>query len=433
MSAAIGVKKKNKAARVLLIEKNKKLGKKLYATGNGRCNFGNTELDLSCYSSENEFFPYEVVAVDSYRKVIQFFRELGVECYQDKGYLYPASLQASTVVWALSDRLKELGVEIHTKEKMVSVKVLDCAENYEKGEDNLSAGKNDTQSESISSVKKDIQVGYTYGYQVVTDSAIYKTKNLIMAVGSGAAPSLGGDLDVYRLLEDLDVPLVKPQPALCRLKCRENIEMLSGVRAKAIVRLFCEATECAKERGEVQFTADSLSGIAVFNLSLRAGEFLREGKELLLKVELIPDMSHGQLEAYVNDFCQNNGNRTCIAMLNGIVNEKIAAYILRENNISSQKAKELSGKDIENVVNSVKELCFRVEGLGDYSESQAAKGGVDTSCIKSTTMEIGTHPGLFIAGEYADVTGKCGGYNIMWAVISGSLAGECVGERTAVY
>ena len=111
MTAAIKAKETAPSASVKLIDKNKKLGKKLYATGNGKCNIANTKLDLSCYSSANEFFPFQFVTTDSHNDVMDFFESLGVSSYDDNGYIYPASLQASTIVWALTDRLKILGIE----------------------------------------------------------------------------------------------------------------------------------------------------------------------------------------------------------------------------------------------------------------------------------------------------------------------------------
>ena len=122
MTAAIKAKETAPSASVKLIDKNKKLGKKLYATGNGKCNIANTKLDLSCYSSANEFFPFQFVTTDSHNDVMDFFESLGVSSYDDNGYIYPVSLQASTIVWALTDRLKILGIENSTSEEVLSIK-----------------------------------------------------------------------------------------------------------------------------------------------------------------------------------------------------------------------------------------------------------------------------------------------------------------------
>ena len=125
MTAAIKAKETCEKAKILIIDRNKKLGKKLYATGNGRCNIANSALDLSSYHSCNEFFPYQIINTESYKKLKEFFMDLGVAIYDDGGYLYPQSMQASTVVWALSDRIKHLGIEIHTTEEAESVEPTD--------------------------------------------------------------------------------------------------------------------------------------------------------------------------------------------------------------------------------------------------------------------------------------------------------------------
>lgn len=155
MTAAIKTKETCEKAKILIIDRNKKLGKKLYATGNGRCNIANSALDLSSYHSCNEFFPYQIINTESYKKLKEFFMDLGVAIYDDGGYLYPQSMQASTVVWALSDRIKHLGIEIHTTEEAESVEPTDEM------------------------------------YGIVTDCAEYTARTVVAAPGSAAAPKLG--------------------------------------------------------------------------------------------------------------------------------------------------------------------------------------------------------------------------------------------------
>lgn len=393
MTAAIKAKESCKDAKVLVIDRNKKPGKKLYATGNGKCNLANTKLDLSCYHSDNEFFPYQLVSTEAFREVTGFFLDLGVAIYEDDGYLYPASLQASTIVWALTDRLKMQGIDVHTSEEVTAVTEED--------------GR----------------------YIVHSKSHDHYAANVIVAPGGAAAPKLGGSEKVYDILRPLGVSIVSPHPALCRLMSRDVPDALAGVRAKANVSLMCDGNLYGRESGEVQFASGWLSGIAVFNLSIQCIDLLNDGKKPYIEVELVPDMKEEDLTGYMKSFARENGARRPLAMLNGFVNEKIAWEILERLGINCASSAEISDDAISRIANMLKHMEFAVDGHGSYEDSQAASGGVDTRQLRADTLELGDHKGIYVAGEYADVTGKCGGYNIMWAVISGMRAGVAAGKR----
>lgn len=402
MTAAIRAKETAVSSSVLVLEKNKKSARKLYATGNGRCNLANTHLDLSCYYSSNEFFPYEVINTRSYMEVTDFFRGLGVEIYDDDGYLYPMSLQASTVAWALTDRMRLLGVDVHTSEEVMRI----CRDMDNRG------------------------------YLVYTEKGLYRSASVIVAPGSAAAPGLGGSENVYSLLDGLDsrrsIAFAAPRPALCRLRCADDISSLAGVRAKAEVRLFCDGSLYASESGEVQFTDGFLSGIAVFNLSMECISLLDENAsgDVYIETALVPGMTEDELVWHIQRFSNENGKRRVHALLAGLVNEKLAAYILERSGISATLADGLTDKDAAVLAHLLKTLRFDICGHAGYEDSQAASGGVDTRCIRPDSMELDGYQGLYVTGEYADVTGKCGGYNIMWAVVSGMRAGIAAGYRS---
>lgn len=393
MTAAIKAKETCEKAKVLIIDRNKKLGKKLYATGNGRCNIANSALDLSSYHSCNEFFPYQIINTESYKKLKEFFMDLGVAIYDDGGYLYPQSMQASTVVWALSDRIKHLGIEIHTTEEAESVEPTDEM------------------------------------YGVVTDCAEYTARTVVAAPGSAAAPKLGGTESVYRLLENTEIRTIAPHPALCRLKTREDISDLARVRARCRVSLLCDGDVYDSESGEIQFADGWLSGIAVFNLSMQCIDLLNDGRTPVVEVTLVPEMDEDDVLGYLRKFRDSNPDRRLEAMSNGLVNEKIARFIINRLELKSVTAARLTDEELDRMVFEIKHMRFEISGHGGYDESQAACGGIDTRQLRPDSMEADGYKGLYVAGEYADVTGKCGGYNIMWAVMTGMRAGEAAGKR----
>lgn len=397
MTAAICAYKKlsNKKAKILLIEKNKKLGRKLYATGNGKCNLGNTLLDLSCYESHQEFFPYEVIDVHSHELIRDFMGMLGVDVTDKEGYMYPSSMQASSVVWALSDKLKALGVDIHLIEECVRTTYAD----------NL--------------------------YQVTTDKSTYCSRNLILAPGGAAAPKLGGAENIYNMASQLGLTVYKPYPALCRLKTDEDISILSGVRAKAKATLYVDDAEYLTERGELQFTEDSLSGIMIFNLSCNAGSLIDKGNRLKVVISLLPDKEEKEIVEFLTKAGANCPKRTVHAILNGLINEKLAKYIISkcassDDNLSNRKISTFTDTELETLAHTIKYLEFKVTGCGCFDEAQVTSGGVDTTDIRPASCEVYGNKGLFVVGEYLDVTGKCGGYNIMWAIVTGMKAGEGV-------
>lgn len=393
MTAAIKAKETCEKAKILIIDRNKKLGKKLYATGNGRCNIANSALDLSSYHSFNEFFPYQIINTESYKKLKEFFMDLGVAIYDDGGYLYPQSMQASTVVWALSDRIKHLGIEIHTTEEAESVEPTDEM------------------------------------YGIVTDCAEYTARTVVAAPGSAAAPKLGGTESVYRLLENTDIRTIAPHPALCRLKTREDTSDLAGVRARCRVSLLCDGDVYDSESGEIQFADGWLSGIAVFNLSMQCIDLLNDGRTPVVEVTLVPEMDEDDVLGYLRKFRDSNPDRRLEAMFNGLVNEKIARFIINRLELKSVTAARLTDEELDRMVFEIKHMRFEISGHGGYDESQAACGGIDTRQLRPDSMEADGYKGLYVAGEYADVTGKCGGYNIMWAVMTGMRAGEAAGKR----
>ena len=319
--------------------------------------------------------------------------DLGVAIYDDGGYLYPQSMQASTVVWALSDRIKHLGIEIHTTEEAESVEPTDEM------------------------------------YGVVTDCAEYTARTVVAAPGSAAAPKLGGTESVYRLLENTDIRTIAPHPALCRLKTHEDISDLAGVRARCRVSLLCDGDVYDSESGEIQFADGWLSGIAVFNLSMQCIDLLNDGRTPVVEVTLVPEMDEDDVLGYLRKFRDSNPDRRLEAMSNGLVNEKIARFIINRLELKSVTAARLTDEELDRMVFEIKHMRFEISGHGGYDESQAACGGIDTRQLRPDSMEADGYKGLYVAGEYADVTGKCGGYNIMWAVMTGMRAGEAAGKR----
>ena len=378
LSCAIAAASNDKC--VIVLEKNKKAGKKLYATGNGRCNLTNRYADTACYRSKDGGY-FEILfnlchGVDISDQVCGFMESLGVATTDIDGYVYPASMQASSVVWAMLDELKRLGVTIECDREVSDIK----------------------------------QFGDEY--KVYCGDTEYTAQNVVLAAGSCAYPSLGGSRAGYSLAESLGLKVIEPEPVLTALKVKktEHFELLKGVRAKGRVDA-CDRSGrlIASEYGEVQFTEDTLSGIVCFNMASLKPDRIR-----LCFFDKVPDR-----DAFVR-----HADRTLIGVLNGFVNDKLAEYMVESFGLSrSTCCSDISIKQIDAFVGHIAELEFYITGTEGFDKAQAVTGGICLDQIEPSTFAVKGRKGLYACGELLDIDGKCGGYNLTFAMLSGLRAG----------
>jgi len=382
LSAAITLSKTGKS--IVVLDSNEKAGKKLYATGNGRCNLTNEYMEYeNCYHSENEKyveFLKNVMSDEPNKTVVDFYSTLGISTVSKEGYVYPKSLQASSVVWAMLDGITD-NTSIKYKSRVQSI-------SPENGM-----------------------------YCVNTSKETIKAKTVILACGSNAYESLGGSKSGYELASMLGHKVIKVRPALCGVKIKENIDSISGVRTNAKVTLVVDNQAIFEENGEVQFTKDSLSGIVIFNLSSLAGKALDEHKNVKVRINLLSDIEHSNIKY--------TSNRNLLGILNGYINDKLAGYIINKNNWNA-KSKDIEelNKILPICENEMRTLEFEVVNVCDWEHAQVCAGGVDLDEIDGNTMESRLNKNLYIIGELLDIDGKCGGYNLTFAILSGIKAGE---------
>lgn len=380
-------------ARVVLAEKNRLPGKKLLATGNGRCNFSNRDQRLSHYRSGQPELVKAVLEAFSMEDTVSFFEELGILVKDRAGYLYPASGQASSVAEVLRLEVRRLSGQRMIKE----------AYNTE-----------------VLSVKKEGGV-----FRVETEGWTYEGEAVVLACGSEAAPKTGSTGDGYRFAQSLGHRVIPPLPALTGLYAYENDRgALAGVRADAKVTLFIDHERAAEEEGEVQFASYGLSGIPVFQVSRYVSRALPEGRDCEIELDLCPGRSAQELEALIRGRKERLGERRGTDILLGMFPEKLSAVLLGRAGISLKKSRrEWTDADCVRLTGQIKGLSFRIFGCRGYEQAQVCTGGVPLSELKGSTMESAVVPGLYLAGELLDVDGACGGYNLQWAWSSGYLAG----------
>jgi hypothetical protein len=155
---------------------------------------------------------------------------------------------------------------------------------------------------------------------------------------------------------------------------------------------------------------------------------LAENAAAYIKLSFVPDMSTDEVKEFLRKFRLKHQDRTIHACINGLVHEKIGAYILNSLDLTKKKMSDINQEEENRIASALTESNFQVLGTGDYSEAQVTRGGADTRYVSASNMESRLHPGLFITGELLDVDGICGGYNIMWAILTGMKAGNGIND-----
>ncbi len=389
MMAGITAGKSKK--KVLLIEHGVSLGKKILATGNGRCNLTNLKMTDDCFCRENADFAMQVIKDFDEKAVMDFFMESGMLLHDRNGYVYPNSDQASQVNEILYQKLVSCGVKIATETNVVNL------------------------------IKKD------KNFVAKTDKGDFIGKALIIATGSKAYPKTGSDGSGYGFARKFGHTIKEVLPALTALKSDfKHLKMTSGVRCDGTVKLFVNGNMIIEERGEIQMTDYGISGIPVFQISRYAVQAVSAGKKVRCEIDFLPDYDSEFIKKMI---LQKSTNKNLVAeeVFTGLVNKKISNMLMKLCEIKSD-AKVVSNKEISEFVKNIKNFKINITGYNSFDYGQVCQGGVVVDEIDPKTMESKKVKGLYFAGEIVDVDGICGGYNLQWAWSSGHKAGEVLGK-----
>ena len=400
LSSAIAAGRSGKS--VLLLEKNNKLGKKLYATGNGKCNLTNKNFQINLHynSSMKEYDKFITSSLDNAynnqepcQQIIELMKSIGINTQDNNNYIYPSSAQASSVVWAMLDELKLYNVEIRSNQKVLSI------------------------------------TGKYPRFEIKCDNEAFNAAQVVLACGGEAYKSLGGCDMGYSFAKAYGHRIVNPRPSLCGLCVSEDLSDVAGVRADATITLLDNIGNIIKEsKGELQLTKQGLSGICIFEISSKAGELLSNNNYPKVQISFIDDISYRYLLETIHT--KAYGERTIIGLLNGYINDKLAGYVCKLYNIDPKsKAKDIPSEDLISLTNSLKNMIFNITKLYDMDQAQVTAGGVALDDIEPKTMESKIIPGLYIVGELLDIDGICGGYNLTFAMLSGYKAGKSIYDK----
>lgn len=387
LMAALAAVKLQGFPDVVLLEGQARVGKKLLATGNGRCNFSHREAcDLSRYHSG---CPETVEAVLSRSKpenTLRFFEALGIPAREEDGRLYPYSLQAGAVVDVLRYEAARLGVEIRTETPVKTIQTRN-------------------------------------GLYIAGDVS---AKRLIVATGGMASPALGSDGSGYALLEAFGHRRTPLFPALTQLvTTRPEIKGLSGVRIEVEATLLVCGKEARREREELMFTDYGLSGPLALALSREASSALAEGiMDVRAVIDLFPDMDGATLRGYLQERIKSRPERPLEDLFLGLLHKRLGLALLRIAELPPAAAHgSLKPREIDALVHLAKAYPITITGTRGFTDAQVTCGGIDLSGFVPETLESRFSPGLYACGEVLDVDGDCGGFNLQWAWSSGAVAG----------
>ncbi len=387
-----------RGARVCILERLDRIGKKILVTGNGRCNITSTSVESKRYHSNYKNNNYMgVMEYFDYEKTEQFFEELGITFITEGNKVYPRSEQATSVLDVLRMEVERLDIEVITGAKVISIKS-----------------------------KKDVWI---VGLE---DETIYEAQKVIVATGGLASSALGCDGLGYNLLQKVGHKMTPTFPALVHIiSPSPYCKMMTGTRVKALASIYVEGKLKRSEYGEVLFTEDGLSGPTVFQLSRIAAKSKLDNKHTKVKVDLLSELEQSEVINMIYARISNRPERTIETFLVGLIHKRLIIPTLKEAGVThfARRCDELEYDEIESLASVLKGFEFEVQGTRGYKYAQVTAGGIQLDDINLDTMESKKAKNLFVTGEVLDIDGDCGGYNLHWAWASGFVAGESVTRK----
>jgi predicted Rossmann fold flavoprotein len=381
--------------KVLILEKNSKVGKKLLATGNGKCNITNQRPSLEHFYSQNPKFIVDVLSTYGYQYIKQFFKSIGLELVEAKeGKVFPMSLQASSVVELLQGECASLGVEII------------C----------------DASVKKVLSLKEGFSIHYN-------DKQIF-SRNVVLATGHCSAPQLGGVLDGITFARSFGHNIVQDFPSLVQLQSSHSsayLKRLSGVKVESRIMLQSQGKSIEKQ-GDILFTSYGISGLAILDISRFVMVELLTKKTVLLVIDLMPKMSREQLLSLMKKSLVKKSTKPLSLWMQGFLHKKLILPILEPLQMEHETVGTmfLQIEKLELLVDAIKHFSFEVNGSNGYKGAEVATGGVNTQEIDAQTMESKKEQGLYVTGEVLDIDGDRGGFNLHFAWVTAIRAGESI-------
>ncbi|MDD3343282.1 MAG: NAD(P)/FAD-dependent oxidoreductase [Sulfurospirillaceae bacterium] len=382
---------------VSVFEKNTKLGRKILATGNGRCNITNQTISAEHYHSTQPRFINAALSRFGSAKCVNYFRELGLEVREgEKGRLYPMNHQSSTVVDMLVHACRQLGVQFFTESEVVLLE-----KNGEK-------------------------------FCLTVNNTTHLFEACLVATGGLAMPTLGSCESGYVFAKKMGHTLINPHPSLVQIVCEEkSIQALSGVKVEGEIGVVIEGEKKKNAVGDLLFTQYGLSGSAVLDVSREISLAISLKRSVYVVLDIMPQFSKEHLENLLQKRLNFAQDKSLVLWLEGIIHKKLAPFIIQQASLpkSILAASMLGMKEIKKLVYTLKHISLHVNDTKGFGSAEVTAGGVDVREINPESFESKMVKNLYFSGEVLDVDGDCGGYNLHFAWASGFVAGNAIGKR----
>lgn len=375
---------------VHIFEKDRRAGRKILISGNGRCNITNSFIDSSRYHGHNKNFVNNIFGKFGQEETIALFNSLGLPLVEKQdGKLFPASLQSSTVVNIFEYELKRRGVNRHLQSKITGIR--DRAGRF--------------------------MVTTSHGKEIEFDS-------VILSCGSCAYPSVGGSKAGYELARSIGHKVYDPFPVIQPLNIKDKpLHRLQGIKWDCGLSVIKDGKTMDSSQGELLFTAYGISGPATLSISRSVNEIIRSGNEVLVELDLFPDLGKDELSGLLDSVWADESKKLSFSLY-GILKEKVPEVILEMSGVNpDMRVSEVSGNLKERILSSLKGTKLRPGKLRSFEDAVAASGGVSVDEIDPGTMESRLNSGIYITGELLDIDGESGGFNLQFAWSTGAIAG----------
>ncbi len=374
---------------VTIFERNNRIGKKLLATGNGRCNLTNVSVERKNFHGDGNF-AYKIYKKFDNETAVKYFEDLGIlTTTKESGKIYPRSLTAASVLNVFLEELENRNIEVKT----------------------------DKYINKIEKIKN--------RFKIHTKEESYTFDRIIVATGGMSMASSGSDGNGYKLLKDLGHTVLETHPALVQLKLKSNfLKHLSGTKVEGVCYLLKDGKVIKERSGDILFTDYGISGPPILDLS----RYVLDGN-YRLRFSIVNDL---MTEEDKNDFMEyfyrtiSSKDMTLERFLIGILNKKFIHYVLKTLDLDrNMKIMDLDQSKSYELLKILTESEFEIIGNNGYKNSQVTVGGISTKEINEN-MESKIVNGLYIVGEILNIDGDCGGYNLQWAWSSAYVAASSI-------
>lgn len=400
LAAAIFIRMNNPHISVTVFERMDRVGKKLLATGNGRCNLSNLNCKNTVMQDEKPVLQhyfggdraFAIASINRFdnNSLADFLMSLGMPVIYEEDKMFPLSLNASTVLDVLRLKCEQLNVDFQ----------LSCP-----------VSRIDRKS----------------GGFIINGE---RFDNVIIAAGGKAQPNLGSDGSGYALLQALGHRLSKTMPSITQIKTDSALtRQLKGLKANVNLRIYANGRFVREQYGQLLFTDYGISGPPAFMLSRTAAQF---GDKSSVRIDFMPDYTYDSVLSLIcnivkEPFC---AELTLENLLTPMINKRIGQVIVKSCGYKlNMPANALKRADLQKIAGAVKSFELKITGVQGYNVAQVTAGGIITDDFDSGTMQSKLQSGLYAVGEVLDVDGDCGGYNLQWAFSSAYSAAKDISEK----